>query len=487
MSNASSNIEDPKGASDRGRTSVPPAVTVAAQPGRTAATAAPKPVENDREAALLMLLAVEAEARGAASEADLIALICNEMPKICRARQVFLLGAGVSGLEIRGVTAMASVDRGAPLLQLLERTVERLSADVGLDDVKEFGVGAYGGPEDSVLRSYPLREALWAPFKNRSGTVNGGVLLTREIAWTERDALVARRLADTFGHAFVTLHAEKKVLGRYLPGKKVCALGACLLAALAFVPVTLTTLAPVEVAASKPFVVAAGLDGAIEDIPVEPNAFVKTGQTLVRFTDTELKNRLEVAEREVMVAEARLKTTTQIAFADPRGKHELAVARADLALKSAERDYARDLLARAQIKAEKDGLAVFSNKNELIGKPVTIGERLLQIADPKAVEFQIDVPVADAIIVSEGARVKIFLDSSPFKSLEAALVRSDFLAKANDGVTLSFRVTASASEALDPVPRIGARGTAQIYGDRVPLGFYLLRRPFTALRQWTGL
>lgn len=482
MSGASKKNQDRKSASASSENPAPPSINVA-----QASRIAPKAVDNDREAALLMLLTIEAEAREAAGEADLIALVCNETPKICRARQVFLFTQGAGGMEVCGVTAIASVDRGAPLLQLLERTVERLRADAGLDDVKEFDVAAYSEPDDSVARSYPLREALWAPFKNRAGKVDGGFLLTREVPWTERDAVVAKRLAGTFGHAFITLNVQSNDLTRYLPGRKIWLLLGCLLAALAFVPVALTTLAPVEVAPAKPFVVAAGLDGVIEEIPVEPNAFVKAGQTLVRFTGTDLKNRLEVAEREVMVAEARLKTTTQIAFGDARGKHDLAVARADLALKSAERDYARDLLGRTEIKAEKGGLAVFSNKNELIGKPVSVGERLLQIADPRSIEFQVDVPVADAIILEEGARVKIFLDSSPLSSIEAVLVRTDFLARANDGLMLSYRVTADARAALDPVPRLGARGTAQIYGTRVPLGFYLLRRPFTVLRQWTGL
>ena len=34
--------------------------------------------------------------------------------------------------------------------------------------------------------------------------------------------------------------------------------------------------------------------------------------------------------------------------------------------------------------------------------------------------------------------------------------------------------------------RIGLRGTAKIYGERVLLGYYLLRRPLATLREWTG-
>ena len=43
---------------------------------------------------------------------------------------------------------------------------------------------------------------------------------------------------------------------------------------------------------------------------------------------------------------------------------------------------------------------------------------------------------------------------------------------------------------IDPAARglrIGSRGTAQLQGARVPLLFYLLRRPISAARQYIGL
>ena len=42
------------------------------------------------------------------------------------------------------------------------------------------------------------------------------------------------------------------------------------------------------------------------------------------------------------------------------------------------------------------------------------------------------------------------------------------------------------NEGGDATVRIGLRGTAKIYGDRVLLGYYLFRRPLATLRGWTG-
>ncbi len=442
---------------------------------------------SDDKSALLQLLAIEAEAREAKNQDELLALIANEGRKLTRARQIFVLRYNRTDFTVAAVSGLASVDRTVPLIQWVERTMSRVSSELGAQQMREFNISAFSDTSDQSAKTYPMPEALWVPFLDRSAAVIGGMLLTRESPWIDRDSLVAERLAGTFGHAWLSLTNSTEMLSWLKPGKRAAAIAASLFAFISVVPVSLTTLAPAEVGPSASFIVAAPIDGVIEVIPIDANAVVKKGDVLLRFTDTMLRNRLEVAEREVLVAEARLKTTTQIAFSDIRGKHELAIVRAELALKTAERDYARDILAKTVLRAERDGVAVFASKNELVGRPVAVGERLLEIADPAQVEFRIDVPVADAIILREGARVKVFLDSDPLRSAEATVVRSDYIARVNDGVQLSFRVVAKLEGSRNGTPRLGARGTAQIYGDKVALLFYLLRRPFSTIRQWTGL
>ena len=51
---------------------------------------------------------------------------------------------------------------------------------------------------------------------------------------------------------------------------------------------------------------------------------------------------------------------------------------------------------------------------------------------------------------------------------------------------LAFRLKASFGEGT-ALPRIGLKGTAKIYGNRVPLFYYLMRRPISAVRQTLGL
>ena len=75
----------------------------------------------------------------------------------------------------------------------------------------------------------------------------------------------------------------------------------------------------------------------------------------------------------------------------------------------------------------------------------------------------------------------------PLSARSARVVRSEFRAKPGDNGTMTFKTTAKFDAGRREPPRLGLRGTGQIYGQSVPLVVYLLRRPISALRQIFGL
>ena len=152
--------------------------------------------------------------------------------------------------------------------------------------------------------------------------------------------------------------------------------------------------------------------------------------------------------------------------------------------KRAERDYARDLLARAEVRAPRDGIAVFADAERWTGKPVQTGERLMELADPRQAELRIDLSVGDAIALEPGSEAVLLLDSDPLRRHVARLERAAYEAQTTAAGQLAYRLDAAFEEAP---PRIGLRGTAKLYGDRAPLAYYLLRRPLVAARQSLGL
>ncbi len=448
--------------------------------------ARPQPIEDPALAALQLLLRIENEAREAKNIGELRVLIANEARKLTRARQIFVLDFDRKARpRVVSVSSVGSVDRNSPLNQSVEMLVSRLHKTHGLDDAVVCTPEQFDNI--GIMDSYPLRNLVWVPFTSRNGHVFAGLLQARETAWSERDVVVSRRLAATFAHSWGALANRREPGRRTIFTGKFAAIAAAAIGALMFVPVPMTALAPSEIVAKAPGIVTAPIDGVVDRVLIAPNTKVNSGDVLVSFVDTDLRNKFELAERQVLVAGARLKRANQLAFEDIRGRHELSIARAELALRTAERDYAKALLDKSVVRADRSGIAVFRDKKELIGKPVTTGQRLMAIADPKKVVLQINMPVSDGYILQPGAAVKVFLDSDPLNPLRGRIVAADYEAKPIEGTEVVFRALAELEAGTASLPRIGVRGTAQVYGEDAALGIYLLRRPLTALRQWIGV
>ena len=440
-------------------------------------------VEANAASGLKLLLDVEAQARKADDRTDLNFIIANESRKLTSARQIFVFKRQ-NTLIVTAISGLPKVERNAPLVQdiehLMHASIDCASGEASLMEVS----------------GYPFPKLLWQPFMSRDGNMIGGMLLAREVEWNEGDVTVAQRLGETYSHAMEGLETGPtltKALGRskwFGAGKRkkliTAAAGACLLAML--FPVQMSVLAPMEVVAKNPYVISAPIEGAIEEILVDPSDLVEAGQPIVRLSDTVQRNKLDVAKQEVEVAQARLKKASQMAFNSEEGRQELRMAMADLELKRSQFSFASELYERTVIRAQRAGLAVFSDKQGLTGKPVVVGERIMRIANPEQLEVRIDVPVSDALVLKSGAEVRLFLDSDPVHARPAIIRASDYQAQVTTGDVLAFRAIADfAADDDNQKPRLGVRGTAQIYGDTTLLGFYLFRRPFAALRQYIGI
>lgn len=231
------------------------------------------------------------------------------------------------------------------------------------------------------------------------------------------------------------------------------------------------------------------MDGVIAAIQVDPNQTVDAGTVLLHFDDTKLRNDYELAKKTLAVAVAEYQRSAQAAFADKRDNAEVALLRAKAELAAAERDYAQEMLSRVEVKAVHGGVVQFRDKADWIGKPVQTGERIVEIADPSQVRLRVSLPVKDAIALSEGAEVRAFFDIDPLHPLTARVKRVAHRAELLPGDILAYRIDADlqTSDKAEQAIRIGARGTAKLYGARLPLAYHLFRRPLSAARQYFGL
>ena len=456
-------------------------------PTKVSPTTASPTRASATEDALRLLLAIEDRVRAAESEGEFIHLIANETRKLVQARQIFVLRAGRSGrFTVEAVSSLALVDRETPLIRWIEASVARLHTTHDPAKSASFDIAEIADAGSGEAKSYPFAHMHWQPLVLKSGAAVAGLLLARERPWVEADTQVLAREAEVFVSNWQSLFGAGKLAPTGTGRRWLKPVLAGVLALACVLPVSMTTLAPVEIVASDPHGVTAPIDGVIKQVLVEPNRPVKAGQPVLRFDDTTLRNQFKIADRQMQVAEARYDRAQQAAFGDEAARHELAIALNEYRLKRAERTFAAAQLAKATVYAARDGILIYSDKHKLIGHPVKTGQRLMQITDPNDIAARIDVPVADAIVLEKGAFVRIFLDADPLRSATASLKSTSYHAEPNATQQLVYKLYAR-FDRRRPTMRIGARGTAQLHGDRVPLIYFLLRRPISALRQYLGL
>ncbi|MBW8858969.1 MAG: HlyD family secretion protein [Caulobacter sp.] len=129
-------------------------------------------------------------------------------------------------------------------------------------------------------------------------------------------------------------------------------------------------------------------------------------------------------------------------------------------------------------------MRTFTDRREWEGRAVNIGEAIMQIADPRAVELRIDLPAREQMALAAGSPVSVWLDSQPLWPVQARLERVSYQARQTPEGVLAFALTA---KPLRATPQIGSRGTARVNGRWAPLIYSVLKRAISSLRQKIGL
>lgn len=432
-------------------------------------------------------LQLERSARHAESVEALGFVAVNETRRLLKFRQAVLAAGGESARpRVQAVSGVSVLERDAPFVRWTEAVLGDLADAAGAREARRIGPNELTAKRRTGWAEFAGGHALWVPLIAPDGEMLGVLWMTREAAWSDGDLVLAERLADCYAHAWRAL-AGRKAGRRKKRWPRVAAAVAVvgLLGALA-IPVPQSALAPAEVVAAQPRVVAAPMDGVIAQVHVSPNQSVETGQQLFSFDATELESQAAVARRALAIAEAELRRAGQGAFADRQETAKLRVLETKRDLRAAELAQAEERLSRVTVTADRPGVAIFSDPNEWVGRPVRTGERVMQVADPGDTRLRIDLPVADAIQLAPGARVALFLDVAPLQRVPAALAQASYEATTTPDDQLAYRVYADFPQGTPP-QRPGLKGTAKLYGEQVPLALYLFRRPLSAARQWLGL
>lgn len=431
---------------------------------------------------------LEARARAAHSVAELAFSISNDSFAALSFRQSLVFAADHAVLSISG---LAKPGEDSPYLLWLKRVWPWLA--------DRLPTGGWFAASAEALAEAPaeLRDG-WAewwtagiyvlPLARRSGEPLGCVCFLLDAPPAAGAAQVLQRVAPTWSYCWEMLagRARRGIKARWHGlGRTRQRLLLCSALAFFLLPVRQTALAPAEVVPVDAMAITAALDGVVKTIHVRPNQMVKAGDPLFSLDDTTLRNRLEVAKKSVAVADAELLAATQMSFDDSRSKSELAALTGRSRERRAELAAIQAQLERVRAVAPYDGVAVFADPDEWSGRPVTTGERIMLLANPDKPGILVHLPVADAIALEMGAPVKLFLTVRPLSPLSGRISETSYQATLSPEGVASYRLRADVAQNEEGA-RIGLRGTAKLYGERVVLGYYLLRRPLAKLREWSG-
>jgi multidrug resistance efflux pump len=432
------------------------------------------------------LLQIEARALEAPTLAALRFTIVNETHALTPYRQAALFEPDGTKLRLVAASGLVSVANDSPFAVWLSQFAQRFPREVG---VHRLDFEDANDEDASNWSEWLPDHLLLVPLKNKQDTLLGWVMYAREQAWTDHDTALILRLHTVYGYCHASLgHTQQSAWSGF---KKLfnhrnrwLIAGALVLSML--IPVRLSVLAPAEVIALNAKAVSAPQDGVVGSFAVQPNARVKAGDLLFSLDDSALSNRRQVAIQGLEVAKADAHIAQQRAFGDAKSKSEVAVALGRVREKEAELAAVDSQAQRVEIRAQQDGVAIFADTNDWLGRPVQTGERVMQLAQPEDSGVLVWLSVSDAINLDLGAPAKLFLHTEPLSPRAAKLIEASYQSSLSPDGVAAYRLRARFDEGTD-LPRIGLRGTARISGDWVILGYFLFRRPLSTVREWTGL
>lgn len=271
---------------------------------------------------------------------------------------------------------------------------------------------------------------------------------------------------------------------RLLSFKNLLYLIPLLLMLLLLIRVPLRIVAPCEIVPADPYVITSPLEGIIEQILVKPGKNVKAGEILFSYDKRVPLKELEIAEKQVAIAQAEINRTEGLGYSgDKKSFAELAVLNEKLEKEKVQLNYAKYQASLLDFKSPIEGIVILDNPDEWRGRPVKIGEKVLIVSDPNKTKIKIWIPENDNIPLRLDSNVTIFLSVDPINSYEAKLNYIANEVSLSDKKIPSFLAEAEWVTYPEKI-KLGLTGNAILYGERVSLLYFLLRKPWGTFRHF---
>lgn len=414
----------------------------------------------------------------------LIFTILNDTIQILPYSQAVLWKINKDKIDLIGVSGQAGVNPKAIIAKNWGKVIEEMT-DKGVAHVIPKSVIDKERPEVPYLKGNDNASILWLPIYVK-GELKLGLWLERWTGkqWMDDEIELLKFLMKSYGAAWDKFSYNidiKKILTK---PAVLGALGVLFLVMLVRVP--LRVAAPCEIVPRDPYVITAPLLGVIKEINVEAGQNVKRGDLLFQYDKKVPLQDLAIAQKNVLIAEAELSTAMSQAFKDKKALSETSTLENKLRKEMINLELAKYNSSFLDYLSPVDGVVMIENPDDWRGNPVKIGEKIMTIAKTDQVKVKIWVPEADNIPLNETRPIKVFLNIDPNNSLAARLLRISTYTQMSEKQVSSFIAEAALEETSKEV-KLGLKGTAILYGEDVSLFYWIIRKPWSAVRNYVGI
>jgi hypothetical protein len=440
-----------------------------------------KTPDNLVEHALLNLLQIEEKARSATTLDELQFIVLNETRLLLEYRQSLLWRSDSKVLV--GASGLVDVDASSPFCTWVNSLCKGVLQTEKADRIHRIDPQKMEQEDAIRYAEYFPSHLIWLPIKNTHGEIVAGLLLAKEEEVNLREKRLLAFLLSSYGHAWQTFSRKSRLLPSSKKRGRWWLAGIAVMPLILMIPVRQSVVASADIVPSQPNIVRAPMNGVVDKILVKPNELVAADQEIVHLDSRELEQKLEAARQTYAVSRAELRMAQQQSFRDERRKAALAVLEGKQAQAKLDVDYLQQQLERTVLRAPYDGVAIFDSQGDWIGKPLSLGESIMTIADPNDTALDIRLPLQDAIDLEIGSHVLLFLNSDPSNPIKATLESMAYKATPTQEGQYALRLKAK-FEQKDERIRLGKKGLAKLYGENTTVFYYLFRKPISALRIW---
>lgn len=452
--------------------------------------AAPTPPPQQQQDALLALNLLSQinklnlKAFSAKSKKALIFTILNDTVQAVRYDRAVLLSFEGNSPTILGVSGQSSFESRADLARRWTALVKDLQ-DIGKPQI--LTQDSFSKEKRLWLETAeasPKPNVLWMPIV-AEGKQHLGLWLERwnNGAWANQEGEILGFLMQAYGLAWDKF--IPKFNFKFLKNPRLWIVASIITLALLSIRIPLRVVAPCEVVPKDPILITAPLEDIVAKIEVKPGEKVKKDDILFEYDKRVATESLRAAIQQTEVAQRDLNRAKTLGLSDDKALTEISVLAAKLKKEQVNLSLAKYRFSQLTVKAPNDGTVMIEDPDTWRGKPVQVGEKIMMLINPNKTKIRIWIPESDNVALDPKRNIRVILNIDPEKTREAKLLYISNAGTISDKHLPSFIAEADWIEQPTDV-KPGLKGTAVLYGENISLFYWIIRKPWSYFRNFTG-